>query len=227
VLVLGFDTSTPAVTVALGRVAARGVTGAVDADILAETTEVASNRHGELLGPLIEKVLRAGGVRPAALAAVAVGTGPGPFTGLRVGIVTAKAMADALGIPAYGQPSLTLLTRADAGVATNARRKQVYWAVLRDSTIVAGPEIDLPQIAAQRFVAAGVGAVCGEGPQLYPAEFAACATMPDCEYPRAALLVASVARRAWDGAPADDLQPLYLRRPDASPPGRPKAVTPR
>nr|MDQ3612639.1 tRNA (adenosine(37)-N6)-threonylcarbamoyltransferase complex dimerization subunit type 1 TsaB [Actinomycetota bacterium] len=98
-LVLGLDTSSPAVSTVLVRLG-----DGLEPELLAESVVVDGRRHGELLACGVREVLR--GFRPAALAAVVVGTGPGPFTGLRVGLVTAAAMGDALGIPAYGVCSL-------------------------------------------------------------------------------------------------------------------------
>lgn len=221
-LVLAFDTSSPAVTVALGRVASApdGVS------VIAERVEIASNRHGELLAPLIQQILAAGEAAPGDLNAVAVGLGPGPFTGLRVGIVTAKAMADSLGIPSYGESSLSLISNRAEGVATNARRKQVYWAVLGEAGFDAGPDIGTPEHAAAQFGGARVTRVVGEGPVLYPAAFSAFTTIDDRVYPRAGKLIGLVARRVRDGAPSEELVPMYLRRPDAVPPGKPKRVTP-
>src|SRR3954449_10855113 len=123
---LAFDTSTPAVTVAVHD----------GSTVVAEHTEIGVNRHGELLMPGIEQVLAMVGARPAELTHVVVGTGPGPFTGLRVGLVTARALGDALGIPVHGVCSLdalALLHRQSAGIGglivlSDARRREVYCA---------------------------------------------------------------------------------------------------
>ncbi|HEX3824201.1 MAG TPA: tRNA (adenosine(37)-N6)-threonylcarbamoyltransferase complex dimerization subunit type 1 TsaB [Mycobacteriales bacterium] len=232
-LVLAFDTSTPAVTVAVASIdpwdlpaggwlksTSEGVT------VLASETQVVTNRHGELLAPLIGAALGAAGALASDLGAIGIGLGPGPFTGLRVGIVTAKAMADALGIPAYGASSLQLISTGRAGIATNARRKQVYWAVPGGRGFVAGPDIASPTAAAAAFEAAGLSRVAGEGPVLYPEAFAGFTALSDRVYPRAELLVARIANRVRAEAPGEELTPLYLRRPDAQPPGRPKQVTP-
>ena len=91
-LLLAFDTATPAVTVALHD----------GSTVLAESAEVDARRHGELLAPAIARVLAASGRTQRELTGIAVGVGPGPFTGLRVGLVTARALGEALRIPVHG-----------------------------------------------------------------------------------------------------------------------------
>lgn len=199
--------------------------------------EMAPNRHGELLAPLIQRVLDLAGVEPADLDAIGVGLGPGPFTGLRVGVVTAKAMGDALGIPTYGVCSLDVIAQANrhAGVPfavlTDARRKQVYWRRY-DATgePVGAPEISLPAELAERLHGE-VHALVGPGVDLYPEAFTGFATTragggAPIGYADAATLGEMVMERARARAPGEDLVPMYLRRPDARPPGRPKQVTP-
>jgi len=214
---LAFDTATPVVTVALhdGR------------RVLSGETADGARRHGELLAAMIERVLAAGGVGRTDLEAIAVGTGPGPYTGLRAGVVTARVLASALRIPAVGVCTLDVMARAAvpaaAGrefiVAADARRKEVYWARY-------GP-------AAQRIGHLAVGApaaiasaascpVAGEGPVLYP-ELFPCPIPP--RYPDAADLAEIAARRLAEHDPPGPPEPLYLRRPDAREPGPPKRVT--
>ena len=236
--VLALDTSTPAVTAAVCELgaedgsAARTTSPPAPVTVLAAQREVAANRHGELLAGLMRKVLTDAGVEPSGLAAVAVGLGPGPFTGLRVGVVSAKALGDALGVPVYGECSLRLFAAKPdrpeldvVGVATDARRRQVYWAVDDGQRCVAGPEIGTAEQAAAAFVAAGVRQVAGEGPHIYPEQFAGFAVLDDA-YPSALTLAELVAARVRSRAPSEDVVPMYLRRPDAKPPGRPKPVTP-
>lgn len=224
VLVLGIDTSTPAVTVALVALSA-----AEPIDVLAERSEVTPNRHGERLGPLIEQVLAAAGHAPGDLRAIAVGLGPGPFTGLRVGVVTAAAMGDALGIPVYGECSLDALIRwptpLDGRVAavTDARRRQVYWATY-DGSRRTDLDVAAPADLAARLSARDIPVIVGAGAAAYPEFFGE----PDADrrYPPAAGIVAVAADRVLRREPGGPLSPLYLRRPDAVPPGRPKQVTP-
>lgn len=196
-LLLAFDTSTPAVTVALS-------TGEA-------STVVAANRHGELLAPLVAEVL--GGARPDA---IVVGLGPGPFTGLRVGVMTARTMGHALGIPVHGACSLDALAAPGIAVATDARRREVYWAVYDPSGArVEGPAVGRPLDVAAALRDAGVTAVAGAGPRLYAEAFDGFELGP--EYPDATRLL--------DAPRTSDLTPLYLRRPDATPPGPRKKVT--
>jgi tRNA threonylcarbamoyl adenosine modification protein YeaZ len=230
VLVLALDTSSSAVAVAVARAEPAASTGS-RTDVLAERSVVATNRHGELLAPLVESVLAEVGAVSRDLAAVAVGLGPGPFTGLRVGIMTAKAIGDAMGIPVYGRSSLDVIAVHHAGeepfeVLTDARRKQVYWARYDETGVrVAGPELDRPvELAA--MLAGRVDVVVGAGALVYRDDLAQFTVVADAPWPGAGNLAALVADQVLAGAPGDDLAPLYLRRPDAQPPGRPKQVTP-
>ena len=122
VLVVGFDTATPAVSVAIhdGK------------RVVGEAFAVDARRHGELLMPMIAQVMAEAGASRADLTAVAVGVGPGPYTGLRVGVVTARVLGAVLGIPVHGVCTLDVIAAAAGGeefcVATDARRKEVYWA---------------------------------------------------------------------------------------------------
>lgn len=215
-LILAFDTATPAVTVAVHD----GV------QVVAEESAVDARRHGELLSVFIDKALHSAGATPASLTAIAVGTGPGPYTGLRTGLVTARVLGATLGLPVDGICTLDVIAASAAEaaggreflVATDARRKELYWA--RYSAFgqrVAGPEVspaaDLP---------AGLP-VAGEGARLYP-ELVEQALEP--AYPSAARLAALAAERIAAGTPPAPPHPLYLRRPDAREPGRPKRVTP-
>ena len=141
-LVLALDTATPASTAALVEVTADGLAG------IAERRTVDPRAHGEKLAPEIAGVLAEAGVRAADLGAIVAGLGPGPFTGLRVGLATAASMGQALGIPTYGVCSLDGLGRA-AGpgrvlIATDARRREVYFAAYRDGVRTFGPEVARP-----------------------------------------------------------------------------------
>ncbi|UQU64109.1 tRNA (adenosine(37)-N6)-threonylcarbamoyltransferase complex dimerization subunit type 1 TsaB [Couchioplanes caeruleus] len=217
-LVLALDTATPAVTAALAEVTDGGLKG------LGERRTVDPRAHGELLAPQIRRVLGDAGVQPGELGAIVAGTGPGPFTGLRVGLATAASMGQALGIPAYGICSLDAIGRA-AGpgrvlVATDARRREVYFATYLDGARVTGPDVAKPtdvQVDADRAV--------GEGAVKYSEVFA----VPIDDrvlYPSGEALIALALDRIRSGAPGDPLTPLYLRRPDAVAAAQRKPVLP-
>jgi tRNA threonylcarbamoyl adenosine modification protein YeaZ len=172
------------------------------------------------------------GVGRRDLAAVAVGVGPGPFTGLRVGIVTGLAMADALGIPVYGCCSLDAVAAWDESpgsrlVVTDARRKEVYWAEYdADDERVAGPAVMKPaDLARALSETSWQGTVLGDGALLHAEHFAGYPVAETPRYPAADALVLLAARRVVDRAPSEALTPLYLRRPDAVEPGAVKRVT--
>jgi tRNA threonylcarbamoyladenosine biosynthesis protein TsaB len=209
-VLLAFDTATPQVTVALHD----------GDDVVAEYAATEAMRHGEMLAPGIAEVLDRAGAISQDVTAIAVGVGPGPFTGLRVGLVTARTMALALDIPVYGVCSLDILAAEaiDLGldeflVATDARRKEVYVASYADEERVSGPDVVRPVDAATDMQVVGRGAV------LYPEAFPH-AVGP--EHPSARMLCDVVVSERF---PLLDPEPLYLRRPDTMEPGRPKRVT--
>ena len=213
-MLLALDTSSASVTVAV----ADGAPGA-GGTVLASASRVDVSHHTELLAPLVRQVCREAGVAPAALGTVVVGVGPGPFTGLRIGIVTARALADATGAALVGVCSLDVLAAAagpvgaDLLVATDARRREVYWARYAvggpQPRRVAGPAVDHPAAVPD----ASVLSTIGQGALLYPDVFAA-AVPGGPTHPDAAVLARSVLDGTVETLPAD---PLYLRRPDARP----------
>jgi tRNA threonylcarbamoyl adenosine modification protein YeaZ len=216
VLVLALDTSSPAVTAALVDLAPDRCT------VLAEHVVVDGRRHGELLAPGVRVVL---GGRPAdELGAVVVGLGPGPFTGLRVGLVTAATTADALGVPAYGVCSLDAVGEGDRVVVTDARRREVYWARYAGGARVEGPAVERPAELGERLRGSGARLV-GAGAALHPAAFDHLAVDDGSPYASGPALVRLAADRVLGRAPSDALTPLYLRRPDAVEPGATKRVT--
>lgn len=215
-LLLAFDTATPAVTVSLHD-GSRVVSGC---------TQIDARRHGELLVPGIVTALADAGRDRSELTDIAVGVGPGPYTGLRVGLMTARALGDALGIPVHGICTLDALAyatgRTDAFVAaTDARRKEVYWARYADArTRVEGPAVDRAEAIVESV--AGLPAV-GAGAELYAASFA---SVTDPQHVDAAALAELAVERLKDGGELLPPEPLYLRRPDAKVPANYKPVTP-
>jgi tRNA threonylcarbamoyl adenosine modification protein YeaZ len=194
VLILAIDTATPAVTA--GVVRRDGDT----IDVLAERVTLDARAHAEQLTPNAVAALADAEVGVDDLDAVVVGCGPGPFTGLRVGMATAAAYGHALGLHVHGVCSLDAIgidTVGDTLVVTDARRREVYWARYRDGLRVEGPAVNSP------------ADVPGADEEL---------ARPSV-YPTASGLVRAVAD--WTTPPAP-LVPLYLRRPDAKPPSERK-----
>lgn len=212
-MLLAFDTATPRVTVALHD----------GTDVVAERVSARAMQHGEQLAPLIEQVLADAGVVRQDLTAIAAGAGPGPFTGLRVGLVTARTLGLVLDVPVYAVCSLDVIAveAVDTGqvssdflVATDARRKEVYVAAYDDQGArLAGPEVRLPTDAASPAPTAG------QGPRMYPEAFPHAV---DPELPGAGWLARTV---AGERAELLDPEPLYLRRPDVMAPSAPKRVS--
>ncbi len=224
VLVLAVDTATPAVTSGLVRL---GDGAAQDLETLAVRVTENPRAHAEVLTPLILECLAEAGCEPADLDAVVVGVGPGPFTGLRVGMATAAAFGDALGIPVHGVCTLDALAAdvfaadvtaadvfaadvppgSDLLVVTDARRREVYWARYSGGSRVEGPEVRKPA----EVTAAPSRRVAGSPAH---AELFDLPVVP-VHSPSPAGLVTVAASELTARAAPQPLVPLYLRRPDA------------
>lgn len=212
-MLLALDTATPAVTVAV----------ADGPRVLAERTTVDARRHGELVAPAVSGVLADAGLSRTDITRIAVGVGPGPFTGLRVGLVTARTLGAVLGVPVLGVCTLDVLALAaveplgepeEFRVVTDARRREVHWASYATAGglhRVDGPHVEPPATAAWEGPAVGAGAA------LYAEHFPG--HRPP-EHPSAAALCGWVAA----GLPTGPPEPMYLRRPDAAEPGARKPV---
>lgn len=210
--VLALDTATTELVAGLANVSAN-VSGGVDggADVLTEKV-ISTRAHNELLVPTIQELLEGAGLAFSDLEAIVVGCGPGPFTGLRVGMATAQALGQALGIPVYGVVTHDAVAKGvDAEsslIVTDARRREVYWARYENGQRVAGPdvvkpaELDCPPVA-----------LCS-APEQLAAQLSVEADEVTYLPPRTAGLVAA----ADFSAPPAPLVPHYLRRPDAVPP---------
>ncbi len=210
-MLLALDTATARVAVALW-----------DDGVVDNATSDVTMKHGEMLAPMISAALdRVGAVRQDVTAVVA-GVGPGPYTGLRVGLVTARTLGLALEIPVYGVCTLDVVAAQAAAsgpgvpftVTLDARRKELFWATYDDS----GVRLDDPQVGFPTDVPAD-GPVFGAGPVLYPDVF------PEVRRPTApdAGWLAHVV--AEELAELVDPEPIYLRRPDATVPGPAKKVS--
>lgn len=214
-IMLAMDTSTSAISVAVH-----------DAEqVLAERSVLDPRAHTEHLAPLVHDALSSAGLRPADITDVAVGVGPGPFTGLRVGLVTARVLAYTVGVPCHGVVSLDALAHealrsgafdgsGEFAVATDARRKEVYWARYGASegraTRLSEPAVlhpaDVPDDMRRL-------ATAGRGPLLYPEVFPSAVAPLDVS----AVALAEVALQQLADGVEVGVDALYLRRPDAQP----------
>ena len=192
-LVLAFDTATPVATSAL----------VLDSEVLGERT----SRAAAVLADA-DELLRAHGYAPADLAGVAVGTGPGSFTGIRIGLAAARGLALATGVPVAGVSTLDALASALPGAlpVIDARRREVF--TLRDSEPVALRPADLELEPGTILI--------GDGAVRYRQSLeAAGAEIPpdgDPVHLPHARLHAALARDFGD---ADLVEPIYVRLPDA------------
>ena len=207
-VVLGIDTAT---------VVCAGL--AVDGEAVAFGAVADRMAHVEQLTPLVRQLCREAGVAPTALTDVVVGLGPGPYTGLRVGIVTGRVLAEIAGARVHGICSLDVIAAEHVAggapdgefvVATDARRKEVYWARYGvDGRRLDGPLVNRP-VDVPRLPTVGPGA------DLYPD------VLQIADGPRS-LDPGTLAAIGLD-LPDAGVEPLYLRRPDATEPGRRKSV---
>jgi tRNA threonylcarbamoyladenosine biosynthesis protein TsaB len=222
-VILGIETATPSVSVALG-----GPDG-----VLAAWQLAAGQRHAETLVPAIQFLCRQAGVELARFDAVAVDVGPGLFTGLRVGVATAQALAQALDVPLVEGSSLELLAypfRLWPGGAVasvvDARRAEVYFAVYRPEGGALEPlvpeQVGPPEAAAAALGGEGAPRLAvGDGALRYASTLERHGGLElagrDAAYPQAAALV----ERCWPRFAAGQVvrpgsvRARYLRRADA------------
>ncbi|MUM18148.1 tRNA (adenosine(37)-N6)-threonylcarbamoyltransferase complex dimerization subunit type 1 TsaB [Mycobacterium sp. CBMA 623] len=209
-LILALDTATPAITAGLVRRSV-GDDGSDSVQTLAERITMGARGHAEALTPNIGAACADAGVAVGELDAIVVGCGPGPFTGLRVGMATASAMGLALNIAVYPVCTLDAIgydTPGSVLVVTDARRREVYWAGYRDGVRVSGPAVNAPtDVPVQDFTQIA-------GSPDHTALFGL--PVLDRQYPSPSRLVLAA---DWNNPPGP-LTPLYLRRPDAKEPRR-------
>jgi tRNA threonylcarbamoyladenosine biosynthesis protein TsaB len=222
VIILGIETATPQVGCALG-----GVEG-----VLASFTAAKGRRHAETLVPAVDFVCRQAHVTLDEVSVVAVDVGPGLFTGLRVGVATAKAMAQALRVPMIGLSSLDLLAftfqHSDGLIATvvDARRGEVFAALYRPVPggvqRVAAPRVCAPGELASELMAMNEDCLLvGDGALRYGTVFDDARYLQIADrafaYPSPAALVQLAQARALreEFVQPSELEPLYLRKADA------------
>lgn len=223
---LGIDTS-GAVSVAVSDDPA----GAATTGVRAVTGDDRSRHHDEVLLGLVDEVLASAGAGRGDLTGIVAGRGPGPFTGLRVGLVVSRTLAAVLDIPLYGVCSLDALAHQAAAsvlagegpeertiaVALDARRREVYHALYRATPgalfRTSGPSVSRPaDVSAELGVA---DALVGSGTALYPDLLPATA---DLAHVDAGHLLQVAALDLAAGVDLSSTEPLYLRAPDAAKP---------
>ena len=184
--------------------------------LLASRSEPMRRGHQERLAPMVAEVMQEAGLKLAALDRVGVATGPGSFTGLRVGLAFAKGLALARGIPCVGVGALEALAASveDPGVVAaviDARRDQVYLQAFEAGQALSEPEALFLEEAAERLRGLQAGLLVGSGaPLLAEALPLVRAAGPVALDPA---VLARLAARAPE--PTTSPRPLYLRAPDA------------
>jgi tRNA threonylcarbamoyladenosine biosynthesis protein TsaB len=221
-IVLGIETATMQVGCAVG-----GVEG-----VFASFHAARGRRHAETLAPAIELVCKQAQVELGEISAIAVDIGPGLYTGLRVGLATAKAMAFALRVPMIGLSSLDLLafpvrhTRRLIAAVVDARRGEVFYAFYRHVPggvqRLSEPAVTSPdELCSELMARSEETLVVGDGALRYASSFQ---EVPHVElgttgtsYPSAAALVELAHPRAIreEFVQPWEIEPLYLRKADA------------
>lgn len=198
-----------------------------DGVVLGRFASTDTRSHAEVLAPAVEHLLFDAGVAGTGLDALVVGVGPGPFTGLRAGIATARMLAFVWNVPLHGVMSLDAVAldadhaEGEFAVATDARRKEVYWARYRAGSAL--PElVDGPHVGPAESVPDLP--VYGRGAGLYAGRLAGTAHATELT-PDAVALARVAERTLADGGALRATTPLYLRESDAKVPGpRKKAL---
>ena len=204
-ITLGLSSSTALVGVAIAR----------DDDVLAEKSILTDRRHAEEITPMLQSVLVDAAVDLSEIERIVVDVGPGRYTGMRVGIASAKTLAFALGVPVAPITSLELIGAAAPAhdgprfAVVDARRNQVFAIELGStgSPLVVSPTELIEQLPPNSLLV-------GDGADRYQAEFESVASVSVGVVPSVA--AAALLDRMIVGGPAAEISPLYLREPDAA-----------
>ncbi|KAA1031116.1 tRNA (adenosine(37)-N6)-threonylcarbamoyltransferase complex dimerization subunit type 1 TsaB [Pseudonocardia sp. EV170527-09] len=227
-LVLALDTATTVVTAGLVDLRSDG------APVTVAARAHDGRRHGELLMPAVRALCAEAGRALTEVEALVVGAGPGPFTGLRVGIASAAALGHALDVPVHGVATHDAIaswvhTGGNLLVVTDARRREVYWAAYdasdpadaRSVRRLSGPAVEAPEALAARLDELAIGTVIGD--PAFADRLGRDIGGPGA--PTVEGLVGVAAADLLAGRTPAPVEPLYLRRPDAVEPTGRKRVT--
>ncbi len=226
-IILAIDTATDSVSVAFGD----------GKRVLAHSEAISDRRHAEALAPMIEFVRQQAGISFREIDVVAVDIGPGSFTGMRVGIASAKAIAQTLDVPLIGIISLDILAQAlgpidDVVVSViDARRGEMYWSMYRQQQ-GATMQVHAPRVGPLADLIVDVvdrgqeTHFVGDGAVRYRSEIeeSLVNALPGCGFaderlsrPTAAAMMVLAQQRAvneqWQAA--REVAPMYMRQPDA------------
>jgi len=225
--ILAFDTSLGAVSVAVRWLGADGDWR------LSEAHEVLTRGHAERLMPMMGEVMRRAGLKFSDLDRIAVTLGPGNFTGVRVGVAAARALALATGAPTVGASTLAVMAQqADArlgsarrdrllAVAVDARRSSIYLQLFARGYHPAGPPQLCAADAAARRIGIAPALIVGSGAEPVVRALAAAGGEAEAMLPELLPAAGALSLLATELAPTDPLRPLYLRPPDVKPPADP------
>ncbi len=222
-LILALDTATLVSSVAL----------ASHDKLVAELSLQTKKTHSELLMPHIEQIISTAGVEKKEIKAIAVSIGPGSFTGLRIGLATAKALAYAFGIPIIGVPTLAAIANncpvpgAVLSPLLDAQKGNVYQAIYTWN-IDGLSEVEPPRVVALADALHVLGkfekpaVVMGEGATMYrehilSSDCGVAIAEPHVAVPRAASVAMLAHRMMKQGISQDvmELEPFYIRRSEA------------
>lgn len=180
----------------------------VSENVVVERSTSDSRRHAEHIGTFISEVLTEGGLDTSDITDVVAGLGPGPFTGLRVGIAAAVAFSMAKSIPLHGIPShdAVALGRGDCCVVTDVRRRELAATTYRDGHAIVGPSLTTEESLSNDVD-------LNRYPEIRATEISAVS------------LARAAMNRLHLGDNLSAVVPLYLRAPDATPNSGPKRVS--
>ena len=219
-IVLGIESATESVGVAL----------AASDGVLASVEVARGRRHAESIVPCVQFVCERADIELSEVGAIAVDVGPGLFTGMRVGIATAKSLAMALNIPMVPMTSLEVLAAAEATTddiivpVVDARKSEVFWAMYRRShqglELLHQPTVGAVDDLVSDLMARDQSSMCvGDGAHRYGHDITAgfSCSIGAAVHPSASVLASEAVLRAIrDETVAEQMvEPVYLRQPDA------------